>query len=247
LNNLATLGGNDIHDGYQTPDLFYNTSNVVNCTSTSSTIKFYLSNTGFIYDCLLPSSPLLSCGVGDIYVDGINGRNHQLCGTDAQPCQSLYWGISVSNGGRIILMSTKSEFSIMSNKTENKTFKVINQHDSYRGIVISNFSSLDGYLLDLGVDTDVEFDNIDFRYHRSQISVFNGVFFKTTHATASLGINNAYFLANDINHGINETFILNEGGKVVLNRCTFSGISTISSHPAFHYIVTNSQSSFIHF
>jgi hypothetical protein len=76
--------GSDITDGSASAYSHYDLNSVTNCVSTSATIKFHLSASDVMADCLLMDS----CPTDEMYVSS-DGTDYPLCGGFTFGCQSL--------------------------------------------------------------------------------------------------------------------------------------------------------------
>jgi hypothetical protein len=89
LNNVAGSGkGNDFSDNSTSALTAYTRSSVVNCTSTSSSIKFYGANNNIIFDCLFSGN----CPTNYFYIS-LSGTDFPFCGSIDSPCLTLVYGI----------------------------------------------------------------------------------------------------------------------------------------------------------
>jgi hypothetical protein len=85
LSNVAgTSKGNDIFDNSSTAVSSYTLESVVDCTSTSSSIKFYGGANNITLDCLFENN----CPTDYFYVS-TTGTDFPFCGSSVSPCFTL--------------------------------------------------------------------------------------------------------------------------------------------------------------
>jgi hypothetical protein len=91
INNVAgSSNGNDIYDNSTGASIAYSTASVVNCTTTSSPIRFYGAVENISMDCLLSGD----CPSDYFYVSS-SGVDFPYCGSQDTLCLSLVFTLFV--------------------------------------------------------------------------------------------------------------------------------------------------------
>jgi hypothetical protein len=238
--NIAYKKGNDICDLYSSADKY---SNMVNCRSNSNNIKFWLNVSGFVLDCLLPSTTYDGdvCGGGITSVDNLNGENHYYCG-DVQPCKDVEFAINVCrSGGTIELLTGIHE--VTSTRITDKSISIKPSSDTSAVIITSLFDSIDQTILHLNGGS-VTISLIRIEYHLKGFSYYIGSFFKTSNPSSYLIIQNCTLSINSSSVIIENSFVENIDGNVEIINCIVVGIKQISTKPLFYYEINNGNSLF---
>jgi hypothetical protein len=257
-NNYALEVGADICDISNAGEV-YSVDNVVDCTSffaysTSQSVlpscKFYLLSPKFILDCLLPHPSLVgtACGYGSILVDpdpSSGSKDHKVCGSDKQPCQTLSYAIGVAGEGGSVSLVVTQDYPISNIVIENKSFKITEFAPSVAARIVGSFEKSGKALFGI-YNASLEIIDLVLVYGYPGYDTYAETFFQTNDDGSELILTDCILTSNvtvDADIFLNETFIENLAGRVTLDNVQVN-IARVDLKPLFSYVASSVYSSF---
>jgi hypothetical protein len=203
-----------------------------------------------VLDCLLPNidGDGKACGFGIIQVKP-TGVDHKVCGSEIQPCKTLMYAIGVMVEGGRIELSSQGEFNISNVEIENQHFTVaqvnVPQYQSSSARIISKYQKERQPLVKISVNSSVVLERLKISFDKNKFEIFSGPYFQTTTETSTLTIRDCILEVVDSGGVIEETFVENSGGEVIIEGCEFMNVLQIKNKPLFDYKVGGGYSSFV--
>jgi hypothetical protein len=248
----ARGAGMDICDTSNAGEV-YNTNNVINCSSyylaytwvsdIYPPCKFYMVLSHNILDCLLPypGNTDTSCGSGEISVDSVNGHDHKLCGHSVQPCETLKCGVGVAVSGGQVVLKNGFDYKINNTNITNQYLSIKEDAvNPFQTSISSQFESVQNPLIIISNSSlTIEGINIVYEYH--QYNRYVQKFFAVKEGS-TLTLKGCQLDTSLSNRTINQTFIENSGGSVILDNVKLN-FAYIEINPLFVYIIENDKPS----
>jgi hypothetical protein len=228
--NIGSTGGSDIADNSMSGYLLYSAASVTSSTSNSTgSSRFCIikSPVDYIFDCLL-STEENACTRDTFYVDSSNGGDYAFCGSSTSQCASITQSIQnlLNNGGN------SGTVYVLSGIYTNTSVTVSNLNMTIQSVsgsttkpTISLLSPGYGVTMMVNVmgNGNLIWSGTEVKYNI--ISGSNITLFSTGSISAVLNLSDSDFSVNGTEGVVPQSFIRHNGGTIVINGCTFTGVS----------------------